>query len=86
MVVAVITVVGPGLEATPPRHMSVALGALRNHAGAGSSASFNNHGGEQILGIIPANLESFTLSSKAKPLPSKFFNIVEAPIHQCNSS
>ena len=86
MVVDVITAVDPELEATPPRHMSVALPALRNHAGAGSSASFDDFGGEQILGIIPANLESKNLSSEPKPPPTKSFNIAEAPIDQRNSN
>ena len=72
MVVTINTDVDPGLEAIHPRHMSVALRALRNLAGAGSSASFNGHGGEQILGIIPADLESHDLSSEPKPLPTKF--------------
>ena len=86
MVVDVITAVDPGLEATPPRHMSVALPALRNHAGAGSSASFDDFRGEQILGIIPAYLESKNISSEPKPPPTKSFNIAEAPIDQRNSN
>ena len=80
MVVAVNTAVDPELEATHPRDMSVALRALRNHAGADSSASFDDHGREQTLGIIPASLEPVTLSSESKPLPTRFFIIAEATI------
>ena len=57
MVVAVTTAMDPGPKAIHPRHMSIGLRALPNHAGADSSASLNHYGGEQILGIIPANLE-----------------------------
>ena len=84
MVVAVTTAVDPGPKATHPRHMNIALRALPNHAGADSSASLNHYGGEQILGIIPANLESFTLSTELNPLPANFFNIAEASIDQRN--
>ena len=80
MVVAVTTAVDPGLEATHPRDMSVALRALRNHADADSSASFDGYGREQILGIIYASLEPFTLSSESKLLPTRFFNIAEAAV------
>ena len=85
MVMAVTTAVDPGLEATHPRDMSVALRALSNHAGADSSASSDDYGREQILGIRPASLEPLTLSNESKPLSMRFFDIAKAAVdHNSN--